>query len=265
MDKNRILLVVLYKQKIQESSTIRSFCENCHDFHEKTLLVIWDNSPIDLNTDFAYLRMSNIAFTYKHTPENKSLSCIYNIILNTYAQAEAIYLLDQDSILTTEYFQKVETAFYDYPEIGLVIPYVMHNNMIVSPGIFQFYKGKYLKYLKKGKLASKNIIAITSGMAINPELITKNNLCFDEHLSLYGIDTKFCLDYSKIFDYLCVVDYQLRHSLSQFEKEMKEIKLMRYYSQMRAMRYITKQISITSYVLCYLATSIHYFSIKMHK
>lgn len=263
MDKIKILLVVLYKQKIQESLTIKSFCEDCREFHKKTLLVIWDNSPVNLNIDFAYLHNLGVVFTYEHTPENKSLSCIYNIILNTYSQAEVIYLFDQDSILTTEYFQKMECAFYVNPEIGLALPYVMHNDEIVSPGIFQFYKGKYLKYLKKGKVASKNLIAITSGMAIHPDLIVKNNISFDENLSLYGIDTKFCLDYSKKINDLFVIDYQLHHSLSQFEKEVKEIKLMRYSSQMRAMRYITKQISIISYVFCYLATAIHYFLIKI--
>ncbi|MCS3232620.1 hypothetical protein NXW89_25725 [Bacteroides thetaiotaomicron] len=263
MDKIKILLVVLYKQKINESLTIRSFCEGCHEFHKETLLVIWDNSPINQNIDFEYLHNLNIVFTYEHTPENKSLSCIYNIILNTYSRAEAIYLFDQDSILTTEYFQKMECAFYENPDIGLALPYVMHSNQIVSPGVFQFYKGKYLKFLQRGRVYSKNIIAITSGMAIRPDLIVKNKITFDEYLSLYGIDTKFCLDYAKSFSYLCIIDYQLRHSLSQFEKEEKTIKLMRYSSQMKAMRYITKQKSIISYIFCYLATAIRYYLIKI--
>ena len=257
------LLIVLYKKKVQESETIKSFIENCLDFHNQITLVIWDNSPNKLDADTLYLDKHNIKYYYYHSPENKPLSSIYNNILVTYKDSDIIFLFDQDSIITKEYFDKNIKAFLSHPNIGLSIPYVIHNKTIVSLGIFQFYRGHYLKDITFGLNDSKNLIAITSGMAIKNKEINNRNLKFDENLSLYGIDTKFCLDYSAVFDKILIIDYQLNHSLSQFEKEAKKTKIYRYKSQMKAMRYITKQRSIGAYILCFLATSIHYIMLRI--
>ena len=49
---NRLtLLVVLYKQSIISSTTIKSFCENCTKYHENVKLIIWDNSPNEIEND----------------------------------------------------------------------------------------------------------------------------------------------------------------------------------------------------------------------
>lgn len=257
------LLVVLYKQRIQESKTITSFAENCPHYHTRLNLVIWDNSPDNINADTSYLNNYNVKYSYQHTPQNKPLSYIYNNILITYKDSEFIFLFDQDSIITEEYFDKSIKALSLNPNIALSIPYVMHNNTIVSPGKFQFYKGHYLKNITFGINRSKNIIAITSGMAIKSSSINNKNLKFDENLSLYGIDTKFCLDYSTLFNEIFIIKYQLKHSLSQFESEDKRTKIYRYKSQMKAMRYITKKRSFLAYILCWGATCIHYTMLRI--
>jgi GT2 family glycosyltransferase len=258
-----ILIVVLYKEKIENSDTITSFVKKCTSFHNKIKLIIWDNSPNSINKDKSYLDKHNIEYVYYHTPENRPLSNIYNNIFETYKNCDITFLFDQDSIISEEYFQKTIEAHLQNDDIALSIPFVKHNETIVSPGKFQFYRGHYIRHLTFGRIRSKNIIAITSGMAIKNRILKETGLNFDENLSLYGIDTKFCLDYSKYFDNIYIIQYQLEHSLSQFNKEDKKVKIYRYKSQMKAMRYITKQRSILSYLLCSLATFIHYTTLRI--
>ena len=201
-----------------------------------------------------------LLFKYKHTPENVALSYIYNQVKQESSDKDLLFLFDQDSIIDNEYFDKVTSAAENNNDIALFMPYVKHNEMFVSPGRFFLYKGKYLKELKLGRLCSKNIIGITSGMAIVPDKI---KFKFDENLKLYGIDSKFCLDYSDNFKYIYIVEYNLKHSLSKFEKEDKAVKLFRLKSEMNAMRYVTKNRSFIGYLLCCMATYMHLIIFKI--
>lgn len=255
---NRLtLLVVLYKQSIISSTTIKSFCENCTKYHENVKLIIWDNSPNEIENDFEILRKNNISYEYKHTPENTSLAVIYNYAIRNANTGDILLLFDQDSVIDNHYIDTVTEAVKNNANIALFIPYIRYKDKYMSPGKFFIYKGKYISKLNLGVIESKNVLAITSGMAVRPSLLKKYNLFFDENLKLYGIDSKFCLDYSKVFKYMYVMDYNLKHSLSQFEKEKKEIKTMRLKSQMKAIRYITKKESFFAYIICLFATSFH--------
>lgn len=259
-EKEYVMLVVLYKQRVTDSNTIVSYVRNCESIHKNTLLYIWDNSPATYENNLDFLKNTNIKFKYKHTPENVALSYIYNQVKQESSDKDLLFLFDQDSIIDNEYFDKVTSAAENNNDIALFMPYVKHNEMVVSPGRFFLYKGKYLKELKLGRLCSKNIIGITSGMAIVPDKI---KFKFDENLKLYGIDSKFCLDYSDNFKYIYIVEYNLKHSLSKFEKEDKAVKLFRLKSEMNAMRYVTKNRSFIGFLLCCMATYMHLIIFKI--
>lgn len=259
-EKKNVLLVVLYKQSIVESNTIISYCENCKKVHKDTLLYIWDNSPMVLDNNFDFFKNTDIEFKYKHTPENTPLSSVYNIVKKECYDKEILFLFDQDSVIDNDYFEKTLKAVKENIDVALFMPYVKHYEKIVSPGQFFFYKGKYLKTLTPGRQRSRNMIGITSGMAI---VIDKIRFDFDENLKLYGIDTKFCLDYSDYFNHLFVIDYNLKHSLSKFEKEEKNVKLFRLKSELQAMRYVTRSRSFAGYIVCCLATYIHLVVFKI--
>ena len=59
---NNILLVVLYRQTVDTSETIKSFCKSCSKYHEKISLVIWDNSPYNENN---LDNLNNLRIEYK--------------------------------------------------------------------------------------------------------------------------------------------------------------------------------------------------------
>ncbi|MDD2494309.1 MAG: hypothetical protein PHE29_03870 [Tissierellia bacterium] len=234
-----VFLVVLYKESLKTSKTISSFLNSKVNF-SNIKLIIWDNSPYKI-LDFDLLNKNQIQFEYEWTPENIPLSTIYNTVIETNKDSRLLFLFDQDSEFTELYFKYMYDSVRNEPNVKLFIPSVFHNNKLVSPGRFGFYKGMYLKHNCKGKNKTGNIIAIASGMCIRFTTFSEDQVLFDENLSFYGIDTKFCLDYAKKNKHLYVINYSLKHDLSIFqEKEDINIKLKRMKDYQRSTRYIIK-------------------------
>lgn len=249
-----VLLVVLYKCKIMDSSTIESIVLIDKQLISHLKLIIWDNSPMD----FYQTQLNVIDYDYYRTPENCSLSVIYNRVLNLYSQASSLFIFDQDSRLTQDYFVLMKDAMKKNPDIGLFVPYVLYGSLIVSPGDYFIYKGRYWKKLYLGRVSSKNKLCIASGMMINIALIRSYGIHFDEHLRFYGIDSQFVLDYSRKNPYFFIINYSLEHNLSLYEKEDFQTKLWRLKSQMNAICYIARKHSFAAFILAYMANIIHF-------
>lgn len=252
-----VILIVLYKETLNSSKTVTSLLANCKRILQgKNILVtIWDNSPqmIDKN-DFSCFEDCSIRYKYYHTPENLSLSKIYNNVIDLHIEYDFLFIFDQDSYITLDYFSKIETAISTNFKINLFLPYVVINNLFVSPGDWGLYNGKYWTKKATGLISAKNRVAIASGMAIRFNCFNDQKIRFDENLSLYGVDTKFCLDYSKQNVFFYVIDYQLSHSLSIFEDEPNEIKMKRLLSYGGSLKYILKKKNFIGYLI---ATVVH--------
>ena len=260
-----VLLIVLYKENLYTSKTLKSLL-NCD--LSNVLLVIWDNSPYSMsNSDKNDLKTHGVIFDYIHTPSNLSLSAIYNNVIDKYKDKSSIFIFDQDTYLDDSYFAKMALSFSQNLDVNLFLPYVLVGKLLVSPGRMGFYKGMYEAKIKLGLLLSKNVIAVASGMAIRMTCFTSQGLSFNEHLSFYGIDTKFCLDYSKMNKYICVVDYCLDHDLSQFQEEKFEIKQRRFNSLKSSALYILRKESFLRFCTAFVVWSLktiqfyitHYF------
>lgn len=236
-----------------DSSTIKSIVSMNRQLLDHLKLVIWDNSPID----FYQIQSNVIDYDYYRTPENCSLSVIYNRVLDHYNQARSLFIFDQDSKLTQDYFALMKDALKKNLDIGLFVPYVLYGHLIVSPGDYFIYKGRYWKKLHLGRVSSKNKLCIASGMMINIALIKSYNIRFDEHLKFYGIDSQFVLDYSYKNPYFFIINYSLEHNLSLYEKENFQTKLWRSKSQMEAICYIARKHSFAAFILAYIASLIH--------
>lgn len=244
---NSVLLVVLYKRTPLLSTTIKSFIRDCKAYHSQVSLVIWDNSPYYQESVLENEIPSAINYIYRKG-ENTALSKIYNIISKSFPDS-LIHIFDQDSKLSDEYFAKVYNASRGNDDINLIIPIIKHNNHIESPAIRQLHRGKFYASINPGVHGSKNLLCIASGMTVRTNCI--NDLVpFDETLTFYGIDSKFCFDYSKKFEYYYLIDYILPHSLSKYETEDFRTKLWRLNNQNRASLYISRRISLICYLIC---------------
>jgi len=259
MKKNSIdvLLVVLYKTKVENSTTIQSYLLNCAQYYDKIKLIIWDNSPDASNIE-DFKSIANLNYRYYHTPENLSLSVIYNRVADLYPDSEFIYYFDQDSEITDQYFKQQLIAAQNHPDINLFVPIIEHHNKIFSPAKRQLHRGIYYKTRPNGIVDSDHFIAIMSGMCVKTQIVANKIVRFDENLTLYGIDTKFSIDFSKKYTQLYVLDYTLNHSLSVFDDNDKDSLKRRYKNHIRASLYIARQISPIAFITCLIAVVKNY-------
>lgn len=216
---NNKILVVIYNMSLHESPTIRSIVDCFSSENPKALykceLIIWDNSPISLSADVSILKdkISNIAVQYIHTPDNRSLSYIYNTLGSQVADDEYLSLYDQDSELPPSYFGELRLAQQDsWP---LILPKVKCQGELVSPGRRFFARGIRVKEIDSGAISSKNLLAINSGMSILGKVF--RSIKYDERLHFYGTDTYFMYKYENHFSQVFVLDTPIIHSLAEME------------------------------------------------
>jgi GT2 family glycosyltransferase len=242
-----LIVVVLYKTKLQESTTITTLSKY---ILPDIKLVIWDNSPSALSdVDIEKLNKMFSVMEYQHTPENISLSKIYNFVFRNNLQYDFFLIFDQDSSLTADYFIKLQEAIIQFPDINLFLPLIYNKNQIVSPGDFFICKGKYWENKHTGLVVARNRLAIASGMAIRISYLENIVKPFDERLKLYGIDSQFILEYGKRNKYFYVLDYVLDHHLSVFTEESPYLKAKRFIDHKHSLKVICKSKSVLSWII----------------
>jgi len=253
-----LIIVVLYKCDLQDSSTIRSLM-SCHDyFDDSTILAIWDNSPEkQMQSSILFVNELFPNCHYYHKGKNESLAVIYNkMICEHGSSVDFVNIWDQDSAFSIDYFNCLTTSRLKYTHSKIFVPKVYNNELLESPGHFVYFKGSKWKKNKCPELVSiKNNIAIMSGIVICSDLLSKLN--FDERLKLYGIDTKFFIDVSKYTNEFCILNYNLKHSLSLYNKENLEVKLFRFYDFCYSSLIICEAKNYISLLLCYVFLIYH--------
>ena len=192
-------------------------------------LIFWDNSPSIQSVDF-----DGISFLqqveYIHTPENMSLSKIYNKVIQNNEGYDYLIILDQDSSFASDYFEKLNSGIEKHSDVNLFLPLVKSEQTIVSPGDYKIFKGSYWEKEQYGVISAKNILAINSGMVINFNYLKNTYKGYDERLNFYGTDTFFMNKYSKDNNFLFVIDYVFKHDsalLDEGEDCVKKIKRLK--------------------------------------
>ena len=224
-----LVLVVLYNLRPTQSQTILSLKSLSPVISNQLEIFVWINSRLWSQTNQNELTdlLSKYSVSTIHTPENSSLSIIYNSIFDKYSSFDRIFIFDHDTSPTEDYFNEV--LHYASISDDLIIPQVFSGGKLVSPGRRFLSKG-YLKCSVTGGVhSSKNVLAINSGMAICPR-VTRSNL-WDERLRFYGTDTYFMTQYEKINDRLFVTKAKLNHKLATHQNPTWEWRL-KYASEM---------------------------------
>ncbi|WP_075603538.1 glycosyltransferase family protein [Saccharicrinis aurantiacus] len=243
-----LILVVLYRCDITKSETIKSL-SSCNrilpkDYH----IVVWDNSQQrQSDTELEYLDKSFTSSEYQCIGENLSLAKVYNSIINKYkGRFQFINIWDQDSEISENYYNEFNSLLNNN-KVGVYLPQVYQGDLLVSPGLMGVFRGRYLRNKRLGLISSNKIIGISSGLIIDADVL--NNVSFEENLNLYGIDTCFFLDYANKYNSLYVLKYQLKHSMSAFEEEPVEKKVMRHNDWKYSMAEVAKRKGLFSALL----------------
>lgn len=225
---SKLLIVVLYKTDISSASSLQAI-KFALSATSADKIFIWDNSTRP-QTDAEieeYASQLSAAVEYRHTPDNISLARIYNTIISENRGLELVFIFDQDSSFDATYFEEIEEAASANKHINLFLPLITVGDKYVSPGHFQYFKGKYWVEPHYGMISAKNTVAVMSGMCIRMVYL-KTFGGFNEALKLYGIDTNFMIRYGRDNQYLYVIHATFKHHLSDFTAEPHEVKRRRF-------------------------------------
>ena len=220
MNDNKILIViVLYKQSINNSNAYNSLKEYLIDYP----IFFYDNSPEYDKENERYFKLED---TYTHNPLNPGLSFAYNRAAQ-YASEKSykwLLLLDQDTILPDSILDSYQRIIREHPESMLFAPCVKikNNDYFISPGkkILKRAVSKGRKII--GELSLKKYTAINSGLLINVNAYLKcggyNNKVF-----LDFSDFQFFERFSKYYDNFYAMDITLEQELSNNETDFNRL------------------------------------------
>lgn len=230
------VLVVLYNKHIAESITLTSL-KAINDID----VYIADNSTIDYgNSKYVY----NSNYHYINMQGNKGLSKAYNHVISKFAVTDDIFcLFDDDTEVTSDYFDTLNEYSKQYKDINLFAPIVRDDNGILSPCILKNLKGKRIK--KLDEIPENQISVINSGLAIRLKIF--DHYKYDEQLFLDYVDHAFIKDIihndkSKI----CILNTIIKQSFSNSQKPNKEIDLKRFDIFKKDITYFCKKYNISS-------------------
>jgi GT2 family glycosyltransferase len=98
---------------------------------------IWDNSADGFGADS--LSFMVLPSSYQHSNKNSSLAEAYNQIIKVDSSADYYIILDDDSVITQEYFEALMIFVKTGKELAL--PKISHSGKLISPGKIKGVRG----------------------------------------------------------------------------------------------------------------------------
>lgn len=209
-------IVVIYNSTLFTSETINKIFATARENINLTV-AIWNNGPIELSQEEIqhYLdkcRKNNISSDIYQDCRNVGLSKIYNYFIDTYADSDFFCILDQDTLLSNDFF----TNIYNNKHYHVVLPIIYtpdDANNIKSPSHFNH------KPFHHGEFNLGDCYAIGSCLSFSSQLasLIKSDYvtCFDERYAFYRVDTEFFVRIKKYKNKKGICAGSIVHHLSE--------------------------------------------------
>lgn len=127
---------------------------------------------------------------------NKGLSKAYNAAIDHCGESDAVVLLDDDTDVTADYFDKLYDALETQPEIDIFAPIVRgQDGIIYSPNAFRFLRNRFISSAGE-KVPQDAFNAIASCLCIRMRVF--ENYRFNEELFVDQVDQFFFCEQRKI-------------------------------------------------------------------
>ncbi len=231
-----IVILVLYKCKLEESISFVSLSKILKYYELKLDLVIYDNSPNTIPTKNEKNIQKYWNIYYVHDETNPGVSKAYNSGFKTAEKLgkKWIFLLDQDTTFQLDSLLKYCEAITLHKDIGLFAPVLLTKKQSIwSPCFYYLKKGhNFHKIDKYGLQSIKNKSLLNSGLIISTS-VYKRVGGYQETIPLDFSDHKFIDNYRKYYDNFVLVNTKCIHGISSEIKENSENALSRftYYCQ----------------------------------
>lgn len=215
---NKIMIViVLYKTQLEASKTYQTFVIHSNKLKCNYELLIYNNSS-ELSIE------PSQSFTLVNAEKNNMLTGAYNMALSmaNKIQAEWLLLIDQDTELTSAYFECLSEYLNknEAEDVVAVVPFLEENNKQLSPHRLMFFNNMAVKISKAG-LQHKNTTALNTLTLIRTNFIYEIG-GFSEKYPLdmldYWVYTQIQQNKKKVY----VLNTSIKHNLSvsEFERNM---------------------------------------------
>ncbi len=192
--------VVVYNKKISESIT----CQRIKDIDSTIDILVLDNSEFDTGND-GYCKINGIR--YVSMDGNKGLSKAYNKAVDSSLSSDVIVLFDDDTEITSEYFQKLRIAIEEHSDVDIFAPIMRgQDGVIYSPNEFNFLRNHFIS--SPDQVVSQNSFnAIASCLAIRMRVF--DNYRFNEKLFIDQVDQYFFCEQRSLGRKFAILDVEI--------------------------------------------------------
>ncbi len=187
MSMNVTMVVVLYKQKLEESKTFQTIKQTLFSKNQDLPdieLIFYDNSPE--KQVFPLKESGGIHISYVHDARNLGIVAAYNYAFSRAKEngSQWLLLLDHDTELTDAYINEVFNLSDVQKEAAAIVPKIMCEQTMISP-VYSHSLRPLMEERPKDGLQEKPVMAINSGALISVQFIAE----------LGGFNEDFPLDY----------------------------------------------------------------------
>ncbi|NRB80972.1 MAG: glycosyltransferase [Saccharospirillaceae bacterium] len=224
-----LVIIPTYKKTLtSESNTLQSLLNVVNEKLDISIAV-WNNGPFEIVDDLCFPDCINII----NNLSNESLATVYNQCIGNMI-SDFYIILDDDTFVNDELFIEINNKFIQGEADKLMLPKIRVSNKLISP-----VKEPKNIVFKSGVFSSKDFRAIGSGLIIPQSIISSwDGDIFDSNLTLYGIDTVFCYEYTKRYKEIIVLDVEFNHDVAGLSSISDESYIFREKNLLFALLYI---------------------------
>lgn len=229
MNSNRsiLILLVLYRQELEESLSYKSLCENLKYLAHPYKVLVYNNSPT------IKIRES-VSYQVFNASQNNMLVGAYNYAFNEARKNKYnwLLLLDQDSCLDKQYFVELSSKLIVVSEnTAAILPKVLCDEKHISPVVVSHFAGPFgvqKVYDSERMLSSSEYLTgINSGAILRTSAIAQ----------IGGFSFDFPLDFLDHWTYLQLANLGLKIELLDINF-VHNLTISHSYNPMGVERYI---------------------------
>lgn len=225
-----LVVIVLYRSTLAESSAYQSIAKAFAHFlngDNQVDLVIVNNGPtyVDCQADGAVFRLH-----YIEQLDNPGVSKAYNLAgqLAGRLQKQWLLVLDQDTVLPTNFWDSYNESIDRYPTTPIHAPKLWSGDVLISPCKYRFYRGTLLPTnILPGLHSMKGRNVLNSGLLIRVEAFHAVG-GYNESVRLYFSDFVFFDRIKTKHATFAVVNVDLIHDLSSTDYSSQKVASERF-------------------------------------